>query len=167
MRCCHAAALPPTRTASGMSCCKRAADSRTRSRSGARRFLAMHAVYLVIISDNKLGTHHYRALALSSGTSNPRDRPGRFAGETMKRPYRSALVATLAPAVLLAATFTVHAAQPSSATRWSDPASWPNRKVPAAGEKVTIAKDKEVILDVSTPALAGLSIDGKLTFADN
>src|SRR5690606_10311296 len=115
----------------------------------------------------KLGTHHYRALALSSGTSNPRDRPGRFAGETMKRPYRSALVATLAPAVLLAATFTVHAAQPSSATRWYDPASSPNRKVPTAGEKVTIAKDKEVILDVSTPALAGVSIDGKLTFADN
>src|SRR5690606_33320355 len=105
--------------------------------------------------------------ALSSGTSKPRGRPGRIAGETMKRPYRSALVATLAPAVLLAATFTAHAAQPSSATRWSDPATWPNRKVPAAGEKVTIAKDKEVILDVSTPALAGVSIDGKLTFADN
>ncbi|MDQ2639986.1 MAG: G8 domain-containing protein [Pseudomonadota bacterium] len=53
------------------------------------------------------------------------------------------------------------------ASRWSDPATWPNRKVPAAGDKVTIGKDKEVILDVSPPALGGLSIDGKLTFADN
>ncbi len=39
--------------------------------------------------------------------------------------------------------------------------------MPAAGDKVTIGKDKEVILDVSPPALGGLSIDGKLTFADN
>ena len=59
-----------------------------------------------------------------------------------------------------------NAAAPA-ASRWSDPATWPNRKVPAAGEKVTIAKDKSVVLDVSPPALNGLSIDGKLTFADN
>ncbi len=39
--------------------------------------------------------------------------------------------------------------------------------MPAAGEKVTIGKDKEVMLDVSPPALGGLSIDGKLSFADN
>ena len=31
----------------------------------------------------------------------------------------------------------------------------------------TIGHDKDVILDVSPPALAGLSIDGKLTFADD
>ena len=52
-------------------------------------------------------------------------------------------------------------------TNWSDPATWPNHKVPAAGDKVTIARDKDVILDVSPPALGGLTIDGKLTFADN
>ena len=39
--------------------------------------------------------------------------------------------------------------------------------MPAAGDKVAIAKDKNVILDVSPPALGGLTIDGKLTFADN
>jgi len=51
--------------------------------------------------------------------------------------------------------------------RWSDPATWPNRKVPAEGEKVIIARDKEVILDVSPPPLAGLSIDGKLIFSND
>ena len=39
--------------------------------------------------------------------------------------------------------------------------------MPVAGDKVTIGKDKDVILDVIPPALGGLSIDGKLTFADN
>ena len=51
--------------------------------------------------------------------------------------------------------------------KWSDPATWPNSKVPAAGDKVTIGRDKDVMLDVSPPALGGLSIDGKLSFADN
>jgi len=52
-------------------------------------------------------------------------------------------------------------------TRWSDPATWPGNKVPAAGDRVVIASDKEVILDVSPPALDGLTINGKLIFADN
>ncbi len=39
--------------------------------------------------------------------------------------------------------------------------------MPAAGDKVTIAAGKEVILDVSPPALGGLTINGKLSFADN
>ncbi len=49
---------------------------------------------------------------------------------------------------------------------WSDPATWPDKKVPAAGDKVTIESGKEVILDVSPPALNGLHVEGKLTFAD-
>ncbi len=49
---------------------------------------------------------------------------------------------------------------------WSDANTWPNRKVPVAGDKVIISRDKEVILDVSPPALGGLSIDGKLTFSN-
>src|SRR6188768_371465 len=52
-------------------------------------------------------------------------------------------------------------------TNWSDPATWPNRKVPVAGDKVTIGRDKDVVLDVSPPALGGLSIDGKLTFSND
>jgi hypothetical protein len=53
------------------------------------------------------------------------------------------------------------------ATRWSDRATWPDRKIPRAGDTVTIPKGKSVILDVSPPPLAGLSIDGKLTFSND
>src|SRR5205814_4297351 len=52
-------------------------------------------------------------------------------------------------------------------TRWSDPATWPDRRVPHTGDKVTIARDKDVVLDVSPPALGGLTIDGRLSFANN
>src|SRR5689334_5160245 len=86
----------------------------------------------------------------------------------MSTKNRSFLLFPLVPAVLLGAVFaTVQAAAPAAkATKWSDPASWPNRKVPAAGDKVEIDSGKEVILDVSPPALGGLTINGKLTFAD-
>jgi len=50
--------------------------------------------------------------------------------------------------------------------RWSDPATWPNNRVPVAGDQVTIASGQEVILDISPPALNGLTINGKLVFAD-
>src|SRR6186713_956492 len=84
---------------------------------------------------------------------------------------RSVFLASLVPAVLLGGVFAVVQAQnagaPAKATKWSDPATWPNNKVPAAGDKVAIAKDKNVILDVNTPALGGLSIDGKLSFSNN
>jgi cell migration-inducing and hyaluronan-binding protein len=51
--------------------------------------------------------------------------------------------------------------------RWSDRATWPGHKVPKAGDKVTIDAGKEVILDVSPPPLTGLTIMGKLRFADD
>jgi cell migration-inducing and hyaluronan-binding protein len=88
----------------------------------------------------------------------------------MTRLHRSFLLASFIPAALGLGTSVANAAdaQPSAAaTRWSDPASWPNRKVPVAGDKVTIGRDKNVVLDVSPPALGGLSIDGKLTFSDD
>ncbi len=50
--------------------------------------------------------------------------------------------------------------------RWSDPATWPDGRVPRAGDAVTIARDMDVTLDVDPPALRSLTIDGKLTFAD-
>src|SRR4249920_127188 len=74
----------------------------------------------------------------------------------MRRQFRPFLLALLA---------VVGTAQ--AATKWSDRATWPNKKVPVAGDKVDIASGKEVILDVSPPALGGLTINGKLTFADN
>src|SRR4051812_26173324 len=85
--------------------------------------------------------------------------------------HRSFLLASLLPAFLVVSAFAVLHAQEGKSTaanpaRWSDPATWPDRRVPQAGDKVTIAKEKDVILDVSPPALNGLTIDGKLSFAD-
>jgi len=86
----------------------------------------------------------------------------------MRRIYRPFLFALLVPAVsLVGVSAVVQAQEKSSATRWSDPATWPNRKVPVAGDKVTIGRDKDVVLDVSPPALGGLSIDGKLSFSND
>jgi cell migration-inducing and hyaluronan-binding protein len=52
-------------------------------------------------------------------------------------------------------------------SRWSDPKSWPDGKVPSAGDAVTIARDRSIILDVSPPALRSLTINGKLSFAND
>jgi hypothetical protein len=54
---------------------------------------------------------------------------------------------------------------PAALTRWSDPASWTNGRVPLAGEAVYIPKDKGILLDVSPPNLKSLQIDGTLAFA--
>ena len=51
--------------------------------------------------------------------------------------------------------------------RWSDAATWPDKKVPGKDDVVTIEKDTDVVLDVSPPPLHGLTINGKLSFADN
>jgi hypothetical protein len=48
-----------------------------------------------------------------------------------------------------------------------DPATWPNRKVPVAGDKVVIEQNQQVVLDVTPPALNGVTINGKLSFANN
>ena len=58
-------------------------------------------------------------------------------------------------------------AQPAGQSLWSDPATWPNGKVPVAGDQIIIPRDREVVLDVSPPALGGLSIDGKLVFSSD
>ena len=50
--------------------------------------------------------------------------------------------------------------------RWSDPAAWPDGKVPGEGDAVTIARDKAILLDIDPPALRSLTIDGRLSFAD-
>ena len=50
--------------------------------------------------------------------------------------------------------------------KWSDPRSWPDGKVPGAGDAVTIGRDTHILLDVDPPALRSLTIDGKLTFSD-
>src|SRR6187401_2314647 len=89
----------------------------------------------------------------------------------MRKNYRFVLV-SLVPALLLGSVFAVVQAQNAGTpavkqSRWSDSATWPGRKVPVAGDKVTIEKGKDVVLDVSPPALNGLTINGKLSFANN
>ncbi|MEP7355580.1 MAG: G8 domain-containing protein, partial [Acidobacteriota bacterium] len=56
---------------------------------------------------------------------------------------------------------------PASAKRWSDAAAWPDKKVPGKDAAVTIGKDMNVVLDVSPMPLRSLTIEGKLSFADN
>jgi hypothetical protein len=90
----------------------------------------------------------------------------------MRKKNRSFLLMSLISASLLVSVFTIvqaqsPAASAAKATNWSDPATWPNRKVPVAGDKVIIEKDKQVVLDVTPPALNGVTIDGKLSFANN
>ncbi len=50
---------------------------------------------------------------------------------------------------------------------WSDPASWPDGKVPEEGDAVMIARGMDILLDVDPPALRSLTIDGKLSFSDD
>ena len=90
----------------------------------------------------------------------------------MRKKNRSFLLMSLISVSLLVSVFTIVQAQSpaataAKATKWSDPATWPNRKVPVAGDKVTIDAGKEVVLDVNTPALDGVTINGKLSFANN
>jgi hypothetical protein len=92
--------------------------------------------------------------------------------DAMTKRYRSFLLVSLVPAFLLCGVFAVVHAQNAGSpaarpTNWSDPATWPTGKVPVAGDTVTIEKGKDVVLDVSPPALGSLTIDGKLRFANN
>src|SRR6516162_4147858 len=90
----------------------------------------------------------------------------------MRKQYRLFLLLSLVPAFLFGSVSAVVQAQNAGTpavkqSRWSDPATWQDRKVPAAGDKVTIERGKDVLLDVSPPALGSLTINGKLSFADN
>src|SRR6202050_3426108 len=92
-------------------------------------------------------------------------------GLTMRK--RSLLfLSLLVPAFLVLGGYAVVQAQQKtsstpSAKRWSDASTWPDKKVPAKDAVVTIDKDMNVVLDVTPPALRSLTINGKLSFADN
>src|SRR5213079_444829 len=90
----------------------------------------------------------------------------------MGKQYRLVFLLSVVPAFLFGSVSAVVQAQNAGApavkqSRWSDAATWPSRKVPVAGDKVAIEKGKNVLLDVSPPALNGLTIEGKLSFADD
>src|SRR5580658_7716651 len=91
-------------------------------------------------------------------------------GLTMRK--RSLLfLSLLVPAFLVLGGYAVVQAQQKTsstarAKRWSDAATWPDKKVPSQDAVVTIEKDMDVVLDVSPPPLHGLKINGKLSFSD-
>ncbi len=111
-------------------------------------------------------------LVIVDGVS--RKHENRFLGQeglTMRK--RSLLfLSLLVPAFLILGGYgVVQAQQKASSTaggkRWSDAATWPDKKVPGKDDVVTIEKGMDVVLDVSPPPLHGLTINGKLSFADN
>ncbi len=84
----------------------------------------------------------------------------------MSKKSRSFLFMSLVPVVLLGSVFAAVQARETKQLLWSNPATWPDHKVPKAGDKVMIESGKDVVLDVSPPPLNGLHIEGKLSFAD-
>ena len=89
----------------------------------------------------------------------------------MSKKNRSFLIVSLLPLVILGSVFAVVQAQEGKSPAikqalWSDPATWPDGQVPRAGDKVTIESGKDVVLDVSSPPLHGLTVKGKLSFSD-
>src|SRR4249919_2507798 len=92
-------------------------------------------------------------------------------GLTMRKHYLLFL-SLLVPAFLVLGGYVAlktkqKASTPASAKRWSDAATWPDKKVPGKDAAVTIGKDMNVVLDVSPMPLRSLTINGKLSFADN
>src|SRR5262245_71423 len=90
----------------------------------------------------------------------------------MRKHYLWFFSLPVAAFILLGGHAVLKAQQGSSSSavkagRWSDSATWADKKVPAEGASVTIDKGMDVVLDVTPPALRGLTIDGKLSFADN
>src|SRR6202045_2802093 len=93
-------------------------------------------------------------------------------GDLTMRKRSLLFLSLLVPAFLVLGGYAVVKAQqkastPASAKRWSDAATWPDKKVPGKDAVVTIGRDMDVVLDVTPPALHGLTINGKLSFADN
>jgi len=49
---------------------------------------------------------------------------------------------------------------------WSDPATWPGRRLPGAGAEVVIPAGMRVVLDMSPPPLRSLLVEGELHAGD-
>src|SRR3984885_12047742 len=92
-------------------------------------------------------------------------------GDLTMRKRSLLFLSLLVPAFLGLGGYAVLKAQQNTSTasakRWSDAATWPDKKVPGKDAAVTIDKDMNVVLDVTPPALRSLTIQGKLSFADN
>src|SRR6188508_340228 len=90
---------------------------------------------------------------------------------SMRKHYLWFLSLPFAAFILLGGHAVLKAQQTTSsavkAGRWSDASTWSDKKVPAEGALVTIGQGMDVVLDVNTPQLHGLTINGKLSFANN
>src|SRR6187399_1768702 len=91
----------------------------------------------------------------------------------MMRKNRRLFLALLLPVVLVLGGYAVVQAQQGSSStavkggRWSDTATWADKKVPGKDAAVTIDRNVNVVLDVTPPALHSLTINGELRFADD
>ncbi len=88
------------------------------------------------------------------------------------RKHSRLFLSLLVPSFLVLGGYVVVKAQQKSSStggvkRWSDAATWPDKKVPGQDAIVTIDRDMDVVLDVTPPALRSLTINGKLSFADD
>ncbi len=89
------------------------------------------------------------------------------------RKHTHLILSLLVPPFLILGGYAVVQAQqtPSSTAvkggRWSDAATWADKKVPGPNAAVTIDRNVDVVLDSTPLALRSLTINGKLTFADN
>ena len=63
--------------------------------------------------------------------------------------------------------FSAQAQEVISGGLWSDSSIWSGGEIPQAGGNVAIGEGMNVVLDSSTPELGGLTITGKLSFADD
>src|SRR5262245_2418635 len=74
---------------------------------------------------------------------------------SMRKQYLSLLTLLLAGFILLGGRAVLKAQQATSsavkAGRWSDAATWSDKKAPTAGALVTINQGIDVVLDVNTP----------------
>src|SRR5687767_12383388 len=89
----------------------------------------------------------------------------------MRKHYFWFLSLLFAACILLGGRAVLTAQQSTSTAvkggRWSDPATWADKKVPGEGALVSINQGMDVVLDANTPPLHGLTISGKLSFANN
>ena len=88
----------------------------------------------------------------------------------MRKKNHLFLLMSLISASLLVSVFTIVQAQNPGAsavkaTKWSDPATWPDGKVPRR-RRGDHRRRQGIVLDVSPPALRSLTINGKLSFSN-
>src|SRR4029434_1912991 len=90
---------------------------------------------------------------------------------SMRKHYLWFLSLPFAAFILLGGHAVLKAQQASSSAvkggRWSDAATWADKKVPAERAIVNIKQLMDAVLDVNTPPLNGVTINGKLSFANN